>query len=537
MEKEVLLQWNSNYKKGCDTVGNDLNLDGLEFDFLVKEKEAKPKFMENYKIMIADDYEEVHTITKMILKNFDFEGKGIEFIDTYTGKETIEALEKNPDTAVLFLDVVMEETHSGLEVVETLRKKLNNKLTRIVLRTGQPGQAPEQTVIRDYDINDYRLKTEMSAMRLYTTLYSALRSYRDLIHIEKHKNGLKKIIKTSASLFEHNNLSDFLTSVLLQLADFQKDDSQIIYISDSADNMDGGFVSVEQNKKFTIVAATGRFMKYIGEDIDSINELKVVAGTIKRSDEVVDKIIFVDSGFIIKNNIKSNFNNYIYIEGDKKVYDFDLIHLFLTNYSVALDNFILNKTIVNTQKEIILTFGEVVESHFEETSGHVKRISDMMYNFARVLDYSHADAEILKLASTMHDIGKISIPDSILKKPGKLTEEEFEIIKTHASVGHRIFEKSDLDLLKIAANLALYHHEKFDGTGYPNELKADGILFEARMLSIIDVFDAMTHKRVYKDALSEEEALKYIISQKGRHFDPKLVDVFIDNITFVLDID
>ncbi len=516
---------------------NYTNLEGLEFDFLAEDNEIAHRYKQTYKIMIADDYEEVHTITKMILKDFDFEGKGLEFIDTYTGKETIEALEQNPDTAVIFLDVVMEETHSGLEVVDALRKKLNNKFTRIVLRTGQPGQAPEETVIRDYDINDYRIKTEMTAKRLYTTLYASLRNYRDLIQIDKHKNGLKKIIKTSASLFEHDTLNEFLTSILLQLADFQKYDHEMLYIRDFVMSNASGFVSLEQNKTFSIVAATGKFTSYIGQDIESIKELKMVVDKIKNPDSEEDKIVFVDKGFIIKNNVKNSFNNYIYIEGDRNTYDFDLIHLFLTNYAVALDNYILNKTIVSTQEEIIITFGEVVENHFEETSGHVKRISDMMYNFAKALNYSHSEAEILKIASTMHDIGKISIPDSILKKPGKLTREEFEVIKTHTTVGHKIFEKSNLDLLKLAANLAHYHHEKYDGTGYPNGLMKDDILFEARMLSIIDVFDAMTHKRVYKDAFSEAEALEYILGEKGRHFDPKLVDIFADNIRTILDID
>ena len=513
-----------------------LNLDNIELDFLSEDSKPKLKTKENYKVMIADDYDEIHVITKMMLKDFEFEGKGLKFIDTYTGEETIRALEENPDTAVLFLDVVMEDNHSGLNVVEVLRGRLDNKMTRIVLRTGQPGQAPEETVIRDYDINDYRLKTEMTAKRLYTTLYSALRNYRDLYQINTHKNGLKKIIKTSANLFEHNSLNEFLTSILVQLSNFQKSNPEMVYIRDDVDK-EGGFVTIEKNKKATIVAATGKFKSYIGKDIDLVSELKEVVDKIKYSDKPEEKIIFVDSGFIIKNNAKNSFNNYIYIEGNNDIYDFDLIHLFLTNYSVALDNYILNNTIVNTQKEIIITFGEVVENHFEETSGHVKRISEMMYNFALLLNFSHSEAEILKMASMMHDIGKIAIPDSILKKPGKLTEEEFEIIKTHPSVGYKIFEKSDLDMLKISANLALNHHEKYDGSGYPNGLKEEEILLEARMLSIIDVFDAMTHKRVYKDAFSTEEALDYIRNQKGKHFDPELVDIFISNIEGILDID
>ena len=463
-----------------------LNLDNINLDFLSEDSKPKLKTKENYKIMIADDYDEIHVITKMMLKDFEFEGKGLEFIDTYTGEDTIKALEKNPDTAVLFLDVVMEDNHSGLNVVEVLRGRLDNKMTRIVLRTGQPGQAPEETVIRDYDINDYRLKTEMTAKRLYTTLYSALRNYRDLYQINTHKNGLKKIIKTSANLFEHNSLNEFLTSILVQLSNFQKNNPEMVYIRDDVDK-EGGFVTIEKNKKATIVAATGKFKSYIGKDIDLVSELKEVVDKIKYSDKPEEKIIFVDSGFIIKNNAKNSFNNYIYIEGNNDIYDFDLIHLFLTNYSVALDNYILNNTIVNTQKEIIITFGEVVENHFEETSGHVKRISEMMYNFALLLNFSHSEAEILKMASMMHDIGKIAIPDSILKKPGKLTEEE--------------------------------------------------ILLEARMLSIKDVFDAMTHKRVYKDAFSTGEALDYIRNQKRKHFDPELVDIFISNIEGILDID
>ena len=129
------------------------------FDFLAKEEEIIFKSQKNpYKIMIADDDLEVHTVTKMMLQAFEFEGRHLEFIDTFTGADTMLALQENPDTAVLFLDVVMEHLHSGLDVVTFLRIKLNNTLTRIILRTGQPGEAPEDRIIREYDINDYRLK-------------------------------------------------------------------------------------------------------------------------------------------------------------------------------------------------------------------------------------------------------------------------------------------------------------------------------------------------------------------------------------------
>jgi response regulator RpfG family c-di-GMP phosphodiesterase len=201
----------------------------------------------------------------------------------------------------------------------------------------------------------------------------------------------------------------------------------------------------------------------------------------------------------------------------------------MTNYSIALDNFILNNMISETQNEIIITFGDVIEKHFDDTNTHVLRISNMMYEFALVNNFSYQESEMIKVASTMHDIGKIAIPDAILKKPGKLNRDEFEVIKTHTVIGHQILSKSKLDILKLASEIALYHHEKYDGTGYPELKSGKAIPIYARMMAIIDVFDAITHKRCYKDAQSEEEALEFLKTNRGSHFDPILIDVFLEN--------
>lgn len=127
----------------------------------------------------------------------------------------------------------------------------------------------------------------------------------------------------------------------------------------------------------------------------------------------------------------------------------------------------------------------------------------------------------------MHDIGKIAIPDAILKKPGKLTAEEFEIIKEHPLIGYQILSKSNLNVLKLAAEIALYHHEKYDGSGYPEGLRGNTIPLSTRMLAIIDVFDAITHRRIYKAAESIDNALNYLKENRGTHFDPDLVDLFL----------
>ena len=146
------------------------------------------------------------------------------------------------------------------------------------------------------------------------------------------------------------------------------------------------------------------------------------------------------------------------------------------------------------------------------------------------------DIDMLELASPMHDIGKIAIPDAILNKPGKLTNEEFEIIKTHTQKGHDMLGISNRPLFKVASQIALTHHEKYDGTGYPNSLKGDDIPIFGRITALADVFDAIGSDRCYKKAWEMEKVLEFIKEQRGKHFDPKLVDIFFDNLDDILKI-
>ena len=503
-------------------------------DFLVEDQEEEVIYEDTYKIIIADDDEEIHRVTRVILKYFNFEGKGVSFVDTYSGEETKVALKENPDTAIVFLDVVMEESDSGLKVVKYLREELKNKLTRVVLRTGQPGEAPEEEVIKQYDINDYRLKTELTVKRLNTTLYSSLRNYRDLQTLEKNRKGLEKIIKASASLFEHNTLDDFLVTILNELSQFNYDPIEMLYIREENNRLSDGMVILEQSTQNKIIAATGKFEHFVNQEVESIGELNYITKWIN-SDAPKEGLLHpLESGFIIESHGNSQSNNYIYIDGKRDNLDFQLINLFLSNFSIALDNYILNNMLQITQKEIVFALAETVESHFEETGSHIKRISEMMYQFALCNRYSYGESELIKLASTMHDLGKIAIPDKILKKPGKLTDEEFEIMKTHTNHGYRILKNPNLPVIKMAAEIALNHHEKFDGSGYPAGKKGLEIPLNARMMAIVDVFDAMSHKRVYKDAVPIEETLAYINKQRGIHFDPDLVDMFINNLSTII---
>ncbi len=190
----------------------------------------------------------------------------------------------------------------------------------------------------------------------------------------------------------------------------------------------------------------------------------------------------------------------------------------------------LNKEMENTQSEIIYTMGEIGERRSNETGKHVKRVTEYSYLLALKAGIGEKEANVLKLSSPMHDIGKVAIPDSILHKKGKLTEEEFKAMKVHTTTGYEILKTTDRHIIKASSIVAHEHHEKWDGTGYPRGLKGEEIHIYGRITAICDVFDALGSVRSYKKAWSLKEILNYFKDEKGKHFDPILTELFLDNI-------
>lgn len=183
----------------------------------------------------------------------------------------------------------------------------------------------------------------------------------------------------------------------------------------------------------------------------------------------------------------------------------------------------------NAQEEVIYRLAIASEFRDEETWCHLLRISNSCYYIAKLLGKNEEQCHMLRVASLLHDVGKIGIPDSILTKPGKLTNEEYEIIKTHTIIGKKILFGSEYPLLKMACEIAYYHHEHYGGGGYPCGIMKEHIPEEARILSVLDVYDALTSKRPYKAIWTKEAALTYISSGSGKQFDPVIVEIFIDN--------
>lgn len=190
----------------------------------------------------------------------------------------------------------------------------------------------------------------------------------------------------------------------------------------------------------------------------------------------------------------------------------------------------LNKEIEDTQKEIVTRVGIIGESRSKETGEHVKRVAEISAVLAKSYGLDYREVNLIKSASPMHDIGKIAIPDSILQKTSRLTEEEFEAIKTHSEIGYNMLKGSERDLLKAAAVIAYEHHERWDGKGYPRGLAGEDIHIYGRITAVADVYDALSTERCYKKAWPLDEVLNLFKEERGRQFDPKFIDLFFENL-------
>ncbi|MFH1359851.1 MAG: HD domain-containing phosphohydrolase [Candidatus Omnitrophota bacterium] len=206
-----------------------------------------------------------------------------------------------------------------------------------------------------------------------------------------------------------------------------------------------------------------------------------------------------------------------------------LLHQQIKNQKEILESKIQERTkeLRDTQLDIIRRLAHAAEYRDNETGIHIIRMSHYCAKLGEAIGLNESDRELLLNASPLHDIGKIGIPDHILLKPGKLTDEEYEIMKTHTTIGSELLSGSDSPLMKMAQTIALTHQEKWDGTGYPKGLKGEEIPLVGRLVGLCDVFDALTSNRPYKKAWSTQDAVEEIRNQKGKQFDPKLVEAFM----------
>jgi CheY-like chemotaxis protein len=284
-------------------------------------------------VLIVDDDEQIHAVTKMVLSDFRFRDRGLLFLSAYSGRAGYEMIAANPDLAVVFLDVVMESETAGLDLARDIRGRLGNAYVRIVLRTGQPGQAPERRVIVDYDINDYKEKSELTSQKLFSTVVTALRSYKDIMTIETSRRGLEKIIAACASLFQIRSMELFLSGVLLQLGALLEVGLDAVLVSA---RVKGAEAVAARSDELQVVAASGRFSAVVNRPASTLEPAVLSA-----LEEVVRsrESMFLTKYSIVYFHSRMNRTTVLYIETMKQLEPLDhrLIQLFCSNASIGLD--------------------------------------------------------------------------------------------------------------------------------------------------------------------------------------------------------
>lgn len=484
-----------------------------------------------WRVLVVDDEKDVHSVTTLALRAFEFHDRSLELLHAYSGAQAKEILLQENDIALILLDVVMETDQAGLDVAAYIRQELDNQSVRIVLRTGQPGQAPEHQVIRDYDINDYKNKTELTSAKLYTLLYANLRSYKGINEVIRSKAALERLIIASRGVSSKSTygLKSFINITLTQL-------TELLHLS-------GDKTFVKESAAYSLNNQTMELSKFLPYEFEELNELITLKDIEADKQELIINAInnqcniYEEQQFVFF--CKSKEDSLIFygkMENRISSIDRNILNIFTENLTSIIENIYLHEILDNSQKEMIYRLGEVVESRSNETGYHVKRVAYYSALLAELVGLPNKEIELIKSASPLHDVGKIAIPDAVLNKPGKLDSNEWEVMKTHAIKGYNILNGAGLTLLDTAATIALSHHEKWDGSGYPQGLLKEDIHLYGRITAIADVFDALGSDRCYKKAWPLDKIMTLFEDEKGKHFDPKLIDLLVDNLDRFLEI-
>jgi len=491
-------------------------------DEVETEKETNIKKEKFWRILVVDDDESVHQVTKLVLADAEIEHRKLDIVSAYSSEEAQEILLKDNSFCMAFVDVVMETDHAGLELVQWIRKIHKNQAIRLVLRTGQAGTAPEAKVIKEFDINDYKEKTDFTANKMITTVYASIRAYRDIMTIQRSLDAFKKLIEATHDLLKINQLKTFGSAALNHLLALMNVESSALYIARRQ-------IDFAHHASSTIIACTG---KYVCES-DSLEASDIDEHVKTRIQQVfTDKSHFSDeSCFVGYYRASNNAASVLYIEfeDDNEHFKASLAELFATNVALILESLAKQQEIEKTQKELLFIVGEAVEARSKETGAHVRRVATICELIAQKIGLEEDYIEALRIAAPLHDLGKIAIPEHILHRPGKLEGEDWTVMQSHAQIGGDILNKSSVSVSKLASRLAHFHHENWDGSGYPEALKGEDIPLEARIMAVADVFDALGSKRCYKEAWSDEKIKAFLIAEKGKKFESRLVDVVVDN--------
>ncbi len=494
------------------------------------------------KILVVDDELIIRELLYDLLTD---EGFSVEM--SPDGETALKLILENNEIVVLFTDIMMPKM-DGITLIHKA-KEINHDIVPIIM-TGYATIETARAAIKE-GAYDYVLKP-FNITEIKTVVNNALERNRLIKENTRLKEitELFKISENISSMRNEEQLFRFILNAALEHTQAKR--GSILTVMEDGKNLkliiSIGLPEELNGKLIPLNSSTisGMVVQNIEplliEDTNQNPELKEYLLGLKNKSFISVPLQRKKSEFIESHPLAINEQDVIAVlnitdKSDGEVFsetDLKILRIIANHGAAAIENARLINEIDSAQREIVFTLGEIVETRSRETGSHVKRVAEYSKLLALKLGLSSKESEILRLASPLHDVGKVGIPDAILNKPGPLTPTEFEVIKSHTNIGYDMLCKAKGMVLQSASIIALEHHERFDGNGYPIGKKGKDIHIFGRIVGIADVFDALGVERVYKRAWTLNEIKEYFSEQRGKQFDPDLVDIFFSNIEEVL---
>ena len=492
------------------------------------------------RILVVDDEVVIRELMVDILSD---EGYAIE--SAVNGKAALERLASGDEFVVLFTDIMMPEM-DGIELIHEA-KKLAPSLVPIVMTgyaTLETARAAVKEGAYDYVLKPFNL-SEIKMAVSNALERSRLQNENARLH---EITELFHISESIAAIRDEGELLKYVLSAALERVDAVRGSLMLVSedgkqlevahsiglpegmdraVAEMGDSISGWVAEHVQPLLVPDIrdnAQVSQFSRQLpGHSFVSVPlERKGTNGNTKLGIETQHPHVLAVL------NVTDKRGGGSFVESDLKA-----LSIVANHAAAALENVRLVQDLEEAQREIVFTLGAIVEMRSMETGNHVKRVAEYCKYLALKCGLSEAEGEILRLAAPLHDVGKVGIPDALLNKPGKLTAEEYDVVKTHAQLGYDMLKVSRGRVLRTAALVAREHHERFDGMGYPRGLRGTYTHIYGRITGIADVFDALGAQRSYKDAWELDRIVAYFREERGKHFDPELVDIFLGDINAI----
>jgi response regulator RpfG family c-di-GMP phosphodiesterase len=495
------------------------------------------------RILVVDDEIVIRELMYDILSD---EGFTVE--TAANGKTALEMVRAGDNFVVLFTDIVMPEM-DGIELIREARK-VDPSLVPIVmtgyatLETARAAvkEGAYDYVLKPFNLSEIKLAVSNALERRRLTMENAR-----LLEI----TDLFRISENIASIRDQDNLLDYVLRAALERADATR--GSIMLVSQDGTRLEVvRSIGLPRDINGVTIPINRGISGWVAQNVQPlfVTDLKrdprLQEMSLKLSSESFISVPLERKGIPSRQGSLAGAGqpeviavlNVTDKRGGRRFTETDLkaLSIVANHAAAAFDNVRLIRNIEDAQREMVFTLGEIVETRSRETGNHVKRVAEYSRLLAAKCGLSTEEAEVIRLATPLHDVGKVGIPDAVLNKPGRLTPEEYEIIKTHCQIGYDMLKVSNGRVLQTAAVIALQHHERFDGGGYPLGIAGKDIHMYGRITGIADVFDALGVARVYKEAWPFDRIVDYFCEQRGKQFDPDLIDVFFANINEIAEI-